>query len=45
MKPLIDNAIAFLVMNIALMLASQGTIGWGAHVGGFTAGVLVSLMA
>lgn len=43
LRPLIEQALVFTVLNIALALLS-GVIAWQAHVGGFAAGVVCGLL-
>jgi membrane associated rhomboid family serine protease len=39
LRPLLDQTVAFLTLNIALTLLSSGMIAWQAHLGGLLAGI------
>lgn len=40
LRPLMQHALVFLALNVALTLLSQGVIAWQAHLGGLVAGGL-----
>lgn len=40
LRPLLEQAVAFLVLNLALTLLSSGMIAWQAHLGGLLAGLV-----
>ena len=44
LQPLMQHALVFLALNIALMFLSQGVIAWQAHLGGLIAGALCGTM-